>query len=140
MWRKIILFSVLFILLTSISVTSASVSYFEISPENPVKGDIVEIEGKASPSEQVPIKLSFEEDLNVVKGKYEWELSSVEIPKGENRFTVTATNVNNLNVALKIFFRDYKKCGCREWNRENKSIQCSRRDSRCENIRQIRLK
>lgn len=108
MWKKISFVSVLFILLASlllsVSLSSASVSYFEISPENPVKGDIVTIEGKASPSEVVPVKLSFEEDLSVVNGKYEWRLSSVEIPKDENRFTVTATNVNNLNVALRFIF------------------------------------
>lgn len=100
----IILVAFLLILVPTISTSSASVSDFEISPENPVKGDVVKIKGEASPSEQVPIALSFENDLSVVDGKYEWRLSSVEIPEGKNRFTVTATNVNNLNVALKILF------------------------------------
>ncbi len=99
----IILTMFLLILVPTISISSASVSYFEISPENPVKGDIVKIEGKAdTPSEPVPITLSFEKDLSVVDGKYEWRLSSVEIPEGDNRFIVTATNVKRLNVALKI--------------------------------------
>jgi hypothetical protein len=96
------LFFIFFVFILPVSVSSASVSYFEITPENPVKGDVVKIEGKASPTEQVPVKLSFEKDLNVVEEKYNWKLSSVEIPEDENRFSVTATNVENLNVALKI--------------------------------------
>ncbi len=98
----IILTMFLLILVPTISISSASVSDFEISPENPVKGDIIEIKGEASLSEPISITLSFKKDLNVVDGKYVWRLSSVKIPKGENRFTVTATNVKRLNVALKI--------------------------------------
>lgn len=110
MRKKITLFSLFFILVASllvstlIPISSASVSYFEITPDNPVKGDIVKIAGTASAYEQVPIELSFEKDLSVAGGKYDWLLSSIEIPKGENRFTVTATNVKKLNVALKLGF------------------------------------
>lgn len=115
MRKKITLFSLFFVLVaallvsTLIPISSASVSDFEITPENPVKGDIVKIAGTASADEQVPIELSFEEDLSVASGKYEWLLPSLEIPKGENRFTVTATNVKTLNVALEIFFWYYTR-------------------------------
>jgi len=109
-WKKKKFLVVLFILLASlllpVSVSSASVSYFdfEISPENPVRGDLVKIEGRASPFERVPIRISFEEDLNVVDGRYEWRVSSIQIPTGENRFTVRARDVNRLDLAVRLGF------------------------------------
>jgi hypothetical protein len=107
MWKKISSVSVLFIvlstsLLLAVPGSSASVNYFEIRPEKPVQGEPVTLKGTASPSELVTVTISFEKNLTVADGRYEWRLSSVEIPEGENLFTVTATNVNKLRVALKF--------------------------------------
>lgn len=83
-----------------VSLSLASVSTLVITPQRPVQGEIVTITGTASPSEEVPITISFEQVLSVTGGNYQWELSSVEIPAGRNQFTVTARVVNNLIVTL----------------------------------------
>lgn len=84
---------------------SAAVTDFDVSPEDPVKGDEVTLSGNAQPGEEVKIEISFEREINVQDGKYEFSLDSVKIPEGENKFTVIARGCEDLNVSVKMFWK-----------------------------------
>jgi hypothetical protein len=89
--------------LLSISPAAASVSDWSFSPHNPVSGDTLTIKGIASPGEKVDIFVNFEKTHPVSGGKFEYVLEDVKIPEGfNNRFTVEATGVKNLNVRVKM--------------------------------------
>jgi methanogen extracellular protein (TIGR04279 family) len=89
--------------LLSISPAAASVSDWSFSPQNPVSGDTLTIKGIASPGEKVDIFVNFEKNLPVSGGKFEYVLEDVKIPEGfNNRFTVEATGIKNLNVRVKM--------------------------------------
>jgi hypothetical protein len=96
----IILFSSL--LLTPLAY--ADVVSVEVYPENPVQGDVVKAVIKADPNEEIPVTISFTKTLLVVDGKYEWRINGVNIPQTPNSFTIKASNVKNLHVAVKILF------------------------------------
>jgi uncharacterized protein (DUF2141 family) len=74
---------------------------FEVSPANPSPGEEIVLKGTAAPNEEVHLRSSFQMDLPVTNGKYEYE-TSVEIPQKPNRFTVTARNVKDLNAGVKM--------------------------------------
>ena len=74
----------------------------EISPEKPVKGDVVKVLVKANPNEELTVSVSFEKVLPVSEGRYEYRLSGVNIPSTPNSFTVRAVNVKNLYVSVKV--------------------------------------
>lgn len=76
-------------------------SAFDVSPSNPKPGDKITLTGTASPGEIVNLRSSFQMDLPVTGGRYEYA-TSVEIPQKPNRFTVTARNVKDLNAGVKI--------------------------------------
>lgn len=86
-----------------VSPSAASVVSFDITPQSPTQGDIVRITGTASPAEEVPVTISFEQVLSATGDRYEWRLYSVDIPEGRNQFTVTAQVVNNMKVSLKVW-------------------------------------
>ncbi len=86
------------LVLVLISLASA----FEVTPANPNPGDKIIISGIADPNEVIPLSASFQMDLPVTDGKYEYE-TSVGIPQQPNRLTVTAQNVKDLNLGVKIF-------------------------------------
>lgn len=86
------------LVLVLISLASA----FDVSPANPEPGDEIIISGVAAPNEDVSLRSSFQMDLPVTAGKYEYE-TSVGIPQQPNRFTVTAQNVKDMNLGVKIF-------------------------------------
>jgi hypothetical protein len=75
---------------------------FEVSPQYPNPGDGVTIRGTAAPGEEVRLRSSFEMNLPVVNGKYEYVAKGVEIPQKPNRLLVVATNVNDLKVGVKM--------------------------------------
>ncbi|MDD3245410.1 MAG: hypothetical protein PHF18_00835 [Methanosarcina sp.] len=95
--------SVFILALLMISPAAASVSDWEYSPENPVIGDTLSIEGSASPEEELDVLVNFEKTVSVSEGKYEYILEDVEIPNGfDNNFNVEATGAKNLNVRVKM--------------------------------------
>jgi hypothetical protein len=89
--------TILFLVLALVSLACA----FEVSPANPSPGEEIVIEGTAAPNEEVRLRSSFQMDLPVAEGKYEYE-TRVEIPRKPNRFTVTARNVKDLNAGVKM--------------------------------------
>lgn len=74
----------------------------EVSPSNPVQGDVLKVDVEADPGEMVDIQIKFKKDLQVSGGKYLLELNGVEVPQRPNSFTVKATNVNNLVLAVRL--------------------------------------
>lgn len=78
------------------------IAAFEVSPINPNPGDAVTIRGTAAPGEELRLRSSFEMNLPVVNGKYEYVASGVEIPKKPNRLSVVAKNVETLTVGVKM--------------------------------------
>lgn len=89
--------TVWFLVLALISLASA----FEVSPANPSPGEEIVIDGTSAPNEEVRLRSSFQMDLPVAEGKYEYE-TRVLIPQKPNRFTVTAQNVKDLNAGVKM--------------------------------------
>jgi hypothetical protein len=85
------------LVLALISLASA----FEVSPANPSPGEEIVIDGTSAPNEEVRLRSSFQMDLPVSGGKYEYE-TRVLIPQKPNRFTVTARNVKDLNAGVKM--------------------------------------
>jgi len=80
---------------------SASVSTVSISPANPVKGDIIIMEGTANPNEEVPITVIFHMNAPISGGKFSYQLYEVDIPS-PNRFTVIANNCKRLSVSASL--------------------------------------
>lgn len=98
-----IIISLSILTLLSISPAVASISDWEFSPEEPVSGDILNIEGNASAREEVDIFVSFEKTAPVSEGEFEYILEDVKIPAGlNNAFTVEANGADQLNVRVKI--------------------------------------
>jgi uncharacterized protein YcnI len=88
--------------LTAIS-GAATVTDWELLPENPVIGDKVEIRGTASPEEEIEVRVSFEKEVQVSDGRYEYLLEEIKIPDGfNNQFTVQAKGADDLNVRVKM--------------------------------------
>ncbi len=95
--------SVLILALLTISPAGAAVSSWDLSPENPVLGDTLQIEGSASPEEEIEVQVTFEKTVPVSEEKYEYILEGVKIPGGfKNRFTVQASGAKNLNIRVKM--------------------------------------
>jgi hypothetical protein len=59
------------------------------------------VTGTAPPGSQVDLQSSFQMDLPVAGDRYEYE-TSVEIPRQPNRFTVSASNIKDLGVGVKM--------------------------------------
>ncbi len=98
---------VLFLLLISplLTVTAqAEVSSLEVTPTSPSQGEVVTIHISAQPEEEVAIIISFSKTLSVVNGNYEWTLEDVHVPSTSNRVSVRAENVENITVAVKVYF------------------------------------
>jgi hypothetical protein len=80
-----------------ISVCSA----FDLSPSNPEVGDKITITGTSAPGEQLNFRSSFSMDLPVSNGQYEYE-TKVVIPQTPNKLEVTARNVKDMNLGVKM--------------------------------------
>lgn len=89
------------IIIIAITVTVSTCSAFDISSQNPQPGDKITLTGKAAPGEQVNLRSSFAMDLPVTNGKYEYE-TNVEIPQKPNNLAVTARNIKDLNLGVKM--------------------------------------
>lgn len=86
-----------------ISPGAAASSNWKLIPENPVVGDIMEIRGTGFEGETAEVVVTFEKEVPVQDGKYEYLLEDIIIPSGfDNRFTVQATGADDLNVRAKM--------------------------------------
>lgn len=74
---------------------------FDVSPENPGPGEKIIIKGTTDPNKDVRMRTSFQMDLPVTNGKYEYE-TTVQIPQKPNRITMTARNIKDLNAGVKM--------------------------------------
>lgn len=87
-----------------ISPRATATSSWEITPENPVVGDIMEIkgtgftEGTGFTGENAEIMVTFEKEVQVIDGSYEYTLENVVIPGANNSYIVQATGSDDLNV------------------------------------------
>jgi methanogen extracellular protein (TIGR04279 family) len=84
-----------------ISPRATATSSWEITPENPVVGDIMEIKGTGFTGENAEIMVTFEKEVQVIDGNYEYTLENVVIPGTNNSYTVQATGTDELNVRAK---------------------------------------
>jgi hypothetical protein len=75
---------------------------FEVSSSNPGPGETLTLTGTADPGQMVDFQTSFQMDLPVNSGKYEYVATGVDIPQKPNQFAVTATGIKDLNVGVKI--------------------------------------
>jgi len=86
-----------------ISPGAAASSNWELTPQNPAAGDIIEIKGTGFEGDTAKALVSFEKDVTVQGGEYEYLLEDVIIPSSSyNSFTVQAEGVENLNVRAKM--------------------------------------
>ena len=93
-----------FLLLGLLISPAAAAIDWKISPSNPTVGDTLKIKGTASPDEDLRAEVSFEKELPISEGRYQYLLEKIKVPKGkDNRFTVTAEGVENLNVSVNKF-------------------------------------
>jgi len=87
---------------------TASVTTWEISPQNPNVGDTLIISGLASPEEEIGISISFDKTVPVYLRKYTYEFDNIEVLNFNSFFTVRAEGVENLNMRTKIFLPKIK--------------------------------
>ncbi len=82
---------------------AAASGNWELIPENPVAGDIMEIRGTDFAGETVKAVVTFEKEVQVLDGRYEYLLEDIIIPAGVgNSFIVQATGADDLNVRAKM--------------------------------------
>lgn len=95
-----------FLLLGLFISPSAAKTDWQISPSNPTVGDTLKIKGTASPGEDLIAQVSFEKEIPVTEGRYQYLLEKIKIPRGEdNLLTLRGEGVENLNVSVtKLFF------------------------------------
>ncbi len=86
-----------------VSPGAAASSSWELIPEHPAVGDTIEIKGTGFEGETAEVSVTFEKEVQVSDGKYEYLLEDVKIPSGfKNSFKVQATGADNLNVRAKM--------------------------------------
>lgn len=85
-----------------VSPGAAASSSWELAPENPVVGDTIEIKGTGFEGDTVKVLVTFEKEVQVLDGRYEYLLEDIEIPGFDNSFTVQAIGANDLNVRAKM--------------------------------------
>ena len=112
MMMKITLLLILFFSLivfagTLVAGAESEVVSFEVKPANPVKGEVVTIDGQAQPDEEVTIKVSFEKVVPVEDEKYTFFIPKLNIPEVKNRFTIRAEGCEDLKVSIKDYAERY---------------------------------
>uniref|UniRef100_A9A6Y2 Uncharacterized protein n=1 Tax=Methanococcus maripaludis (strain C6 / ATCC BAA-1332) TaxID=444158 RepID=A9A6Y2_METM6 len=98
MFKKMVMILSILMAISSIS----AVSDVEISPEDPQVGDTIILTGKANPNEEISCSAWFELNPILSDPFYGSYLYGVEIPEPPNNFKVTAENVKNLDLYIKI--------------------------------------
>ncbi len=77
---------------------------WDVSPSDPYVGDTLVITGTTDANTKLTAAVSFEKTVSVSDGEYEYGIDEVKVPSGENnRFTVRAERVENLNVQVKKY-------------------------------------
>ncbi|MBA2853118.1 hypothetical protein HNP89_001075 [Methanococcus maripaludis] len=98
MFKKILMiFSIIFII-SSVN----AISEVTVFPENPEVGDTIILTGKTNPNEEVSCSAWFEINPIISQPYYGTLLYDVSIPEPPNNFKVTASNVQNLDVSIKM--------------------------------------
>jgi hypothetical protein len=87
---------------TTASPVAASVTGWEVKPENPKIGDTLIISGLASPEEEVEVSVSFKKTVPVYLREYTYEFEDIEILNFNNLITVRAEGVESLKVKMKM--------------------------------------
>jgi len=90
------------IALIAIMALASTACAFDVSSSHPGPGDIVTLTGTANPGQKVDFQTSFQMDLPVNSGMYEYVANGVDIPQKPNRFEVAAVGVKDLNVGVKM--------------------------------------
>ena len=86
-----------------IPLAGATVTDLQVSPENPVVGDVIIISGTESSASEINAIASFTKVVTPSGGEYEYLVGSVEIPKGSKSFAVTAVGVEDVYVNVKLY-------------------------------------
>ena len=98
-----LLFLLSVFLFVIISPGAAASSNWELTPQNPVVGDVMKISGTGFEGDTAKVLVTFEKDVTVQDGEYEYTLEDVVIPSGfDNSFTVKAEGADDLNVRAKM--------------------------------------
>ena len=85
-----------------LSPRAAASSNWELTPQNPVVGDMMTIKGTGFEGDTVEVQVSFEKEVEVQDGEYAYQLEDVVIPSGSgNSFNVKAVGADDLNVRAK---------------------------------------
>ena len=105
--KKILFVFLILIIVVVDVVAEAEVANFVVTPQNPVKGEVVTIYGQAQPDENVTIRISFVKLVHVEDKKYTFFVPKLNIPETENRFTVTSEGCDGLKVSVKDYAERY---------------------------------
>jgi uncharacterized protein YcnI len=82
---------------------AAASNNWELTPQSPSAGDIIEIKGTGFEGETAKVLVTFEKEVEVQDGEYEYLLEDVVIPSDfDNSFTVQAEGADDLNVRAKM--------------------------------------
>lgn len=84
-----------------VHVVDAGVIEVEITPPDPVQGDVVNVFIKAGPNEELSLKISHTIEVNVSDGKYMYGIDNLTFPSSDNSITERAFNVKNLHISIK---------------------------------------
>jgi len=85
-----------------VSTNDVTVNWEHIPP-NPRIGDTLTITGNTIPAAKIKVKVSFEKEVPVIDGKYEYNMEKVEIPDGPNGFIIKARKAKDLSFTVKMF-------------------------------------
>ncbi len=87
---------------------NALLDKWSIVPSKLYQGDILTIEGKTKPGENIGIKVSFSLYTPAIDKKYKYKFDNVCIPGGGNSFLVRSQKVDNLDFIVHMFV-DFKR-------------------------------
>lgn len=104
------IFFAFFLSLALAPTVGARVIDVKIHPKDPVQGDWLKVSIEAGPNEEVEVSITIAMEVGVSDGKYELR-GGVEVPSKPNRFTITARNVRDLSVSVKVLFWVTKSVG-----------------------------
>lgn len=92
------------LLLTSPLASADVATEWEVAPSSPYVGNTLVITGTSAPDQTLDAQVSFEKSVAVSGGEYEYVINEVKIPSADNnRFTVRAEGVKDLNVRVLLF-------------------------------------